>query len=96
MQIIGKDTFMDAIKPLPEKFAGTGEVRGYEFYLVSKTKRGFCYHVNLDSIITHYVVFRLKINKRFGCISYPRSSSFGIWAWTFQKKEKALKKLMEL
>jgi hypothetical protein len=51
------------IKPLPKKFAGRGEVKGFEFSLVRKTKWGFLYEVRLDGIITHYEVFLRKINK---------------------------------
>jgi hypothetical protein len=87
---------MDAIKPLPEKFAGTGEVRGYEFCLVSKTKRGFCFEVSNSGIISHYEVFKRKINYRFNCESYPTSKAFGIWAWTYRTKEKAIEKLMSI
>jgi hypothetical protein len=52
------------IKSLPKNFVGRGEVRGYEFSLVSKTKWGFCYEVDLNGIITHYEVCLRKINKR--------------------------------
>jgi hypothetical protein len=57
------DVSTEIIKPLPKKFAGRGEVQGYEFSLVSKTKWGFLYEVRLDGIITHYEVFLRKINK---------------------------------
>lgn len=49
---------MGTIKQLPEQFSGTGEVRGYNFSLICKTNRGFCYKVQLDGITTHYEVFR--------------------------------------
>jgi hypothetical protein len=90
------DVSAKIIKPLPKKFAGKGEVKGYYFTLICKTKWGFCYEVSYNGIITHYEVFRRKINKRFGCESYPSSKSFGIWAWTFKSKEKAIRKLSSL
>lgn len=86
----------EIIKPLPKKLAGRGEVSGYEFSLVSKTNRGFCYEVRLDGTVTHYEVFLRKINKRFSCESYPFSKAFGIWAWTFKTKEQAIRKLNSL
>ncbi len=84
------------IKPLPKNFAGRGEVSGYEFSLVSKTKWGFCYEVRLDGTVTHYEVFLRKINKRFGCESYPSANVFGTGAWTYNSKEKAIRKLYSL
>jgi hypothetical protein len=87
---------MENIKPLPTQFSGTGEVRGYEFAQICKTDRGFLYEVRLDGIITHYEVFELKINNRFMCESYPTSKAFGIWAWTYRKKNDALGKLSTL
>jgi len=90
------DVSTQIIKPLPKNFAGRGEVKGYEFSLVSKTKWGFLYEVRLDGIITHYEVFRRKINKWFGRESYPTSKSFGISAWTYNSKEKAMRKLYSL
>lgn len=87
---------MVTIKQLHEQFSGTGEVRDYEFGLVCKTNRGFCYKVTIDGITVHYEVFRRKINKRFACESYPTSKAFGIWAWTYRCLTKALKKLNSL
>ncbi len=83
-------------KQLPEHFSGKGEVKGYEFSLLSKTKQGFCYEVGSNGTITHYEVFRLKINKRFNCESYPTSKAFGIWAWTFKCSVKAMERLSEM
>jgi hypothetical protein len=87
------DVSAEIIKPLPIKFAGSGEVKGYDFTLICKTKWGFCYEVKLDGIKPHYEVFIRKINKRFRCESYPTSKAFGIWAWTFKTKDKAIRKL---
>lgn len=87
---------MNTIKELPERFTGTGEVKGYEFTQICKTNRGFCYEVSLKGRITHFEVFLRKINKRFGCESYPTAKAFGIWAWTIKSKDKALIKLAEV
>jgi hypothetical protein len=87
---------MKTIKQIPGLFSGKREVKGYEFALICKTVRGFCYEVRLNGTITHYEVFRLKINYRWSCISYPTSKAFGIWAWTHKCLEDALRKLNSL
>ena len=87
---------MNTIKQLPDRFPGKGEVKGYEFALMCKTVRGFCYKVSLCGIITHYEVFHLKINNRWACISYPTSKGFGIWAWTYTCQGEATQKLNSL
>jgi len=68
---------MKTIKPLPTRFAGRGEVKGFEFSLVSKTNWGFLYEVRDGGHTPHYEVFRRKINKRFNCESYPTAMAFG-------------------
>lgn len=87
---------MNSIRQLQEQFAGTGEVRNYEFSLVSVTIRGSCYQIRLDGITTHFEVFRLKINNRWSCISSPTSVAFGIWAWTYKSLDDASRKLNSL
>ncbi|MGM0409008.1 MAG: hypothetical protein ACQETJ_11445 [Bacteroidota bacterium] len=84
------------IKELPKQFNGRGEVKGFKFFLLSKTKQGFCYEVHSNGINTHYEVFRLKINNRFACVSYPTSKAFGIWAWTYKCPVEANVKLHSL
>ena len=87
---------MNTIKQLSDLFSGRGEVKGYDFTLCDKTKRAFCYEVSVNGIITHYEVFRLKINKWFGCESYPSAKAFGIWAWTYKSLDDASRKLNSL
>jgi len=87
---------MKPIKKLPEQFTGRGEVKGYDFTLICKTEKGFCYEVTQSGIIPHYEVFRRKTNKRFNCESYPTSKAFGIWAWTFRNRDEALNRLYSL
>lgn len=84
------------IRQLPSAFQGKGEVAPYYFTLLYQTNRAFCYQVSLKGVITHYEVFRHKINKRFNCVSYPSAKSFGIWAWTYHSKDRALAKLNSL
>jgi hypothetical protein len=84
------------IMTLPNRFSGRGEVKGFEFIQINKTNRGFLYEVRKSGHIPYYEVFMRKINKRFGCESYPSAKSFGIWAWTFKFKDKATRKLNSL
>lgn len=84
-----------ALINLPQHFIGKGEVKGYEFRLLSKTDKAFIYEVS-SSGTKHYEVFKYRINKRFSCISYPNSKAFGIWAWTKENLESALLKFQEL
>lgn len=84
------------IRPLPQQLEGRGEVSDYFFSLVEKTDNGFCYAASQEGIITHYEVFKRKINKQFGYISYPGSKSFEIQVWTFISQENALAKFGSL
>lgn len=86
---------IDTNKPLPKQFKGRGEVKGYTFSQISKTDKAFIYEVSSGNT-KHYEVFKRIINKRHGCISYPRSKSFGISAWTCMTLESANKKFDEL
>ena len=78
------------IKPLKTSFIGKGEVKGFLFIQVLKSKKAFLYEVNTGSSI-FYEVFKYKVNKRNKCISYPTSRGHGIWSWTTNSYLKALK-----
>jgi len=69
------------MKQLEEKFIGKGQVKGFKFTQIKKTKYGYIYLVE-DCKYSHYEVFKHKENKRFECVSYPSNKSFGIWAFT--------------
>jgi hypothetical protein len=83
------------IKPLQIYFKGRGEVKGYLFTLLGMTDKAFLYEVSRGDG-KHYEVFIKKINRRFACVSYPTSKSFGIWAWTFEDIKSAIKKFNEI
>jgi len=83
------------MKELRKEFSGNGEVRGYKFTQISQTSRAFIYEVSFGDG-RHYEVFKKRLNSRFGCFSYPTSKSFGIWAWTYDKLEKAIEKFNQL
>lgn len=71
------------MRELPMEFVGVGEVRGFRFRQIARTDVGYVYEVVMpESGLRHYEVFRRMENERFGCVSYPKSKSFGAWAWT--------------
>lgn len=76
-------TESDFLQPreLLKEFNGRGEVKGHKFYQLVSSPEAYIYKVVSDSGLVYYEVFRRKINKRFGNVSYPTSKSFGIWAW---------------
>lgn len=84
---------MDKIKQLPVQYIGRGEVRGFQFSKFCMTDRAFCYEVRINGVITHYEVFRRKINLQYDCESYPTANAFGIWAWTYTCLGKAYQRL---
>ncbi len=82
------------IKQLPRQFTGRGEVRGFLFTQLEVTDTAFLYTVEAEGTI-YFEVFRKRENARYGCVSYPTSKAFGIWAWTYLTKEEAIRKLEE-
>ena len=82
------------LRELPVEFVGTGEVRGFLFRQVSRTMFGYIYEVRVPGgEECHYEVFRRMENARFGCVSYPKSKSFGAWAWCCDSLAKARERL---
>jgi len=83
------------MKDLKEYFTGRGQVKGYIFNQIKRTKHAYLYEVKENDVI-HYEVFKRKINTMYDCISYPTDKAFGIWAWTFMDLDYAIKKLNEI
>ena len=82
------------LRELPVEFVGVGEVRGFLFRQVSRTMFGYIYEVRVPGAEEcHYEVFRRMGNARFGCVSYPKSKSFGAWAWCCDSLAKARERL---
>lgn len=91
---------------LEKEFVGTGEVAGFEFKQIEKTAHGYIYQVS-DNGKVHFEVF--KKNPSPICIdfekriysdtdtkdSYPKSNSFGVWAYSVSKLEKCYTLLSE-
>ena len=92
---------------LEEKFIGTGEVKGLEFAKLRENEYAFVYKVsytNEDGISKYwYEVFEKRISKEtdttIGGVDvhfdareiYPKSNSFGVWAWTCGTLDRVLK-----
>ena len=95
-------------KELEFNFSGIGEVKGFEFTQIDKTVLAYAYEVNDNEGNMHFEVFKRKLTalcidfekKQYSetdfKVKYPRSNDFGIWAWTFTSKFKALLKLKEI
>ena len=85
------------MRELPMEFVGVGEVRGFRFRQIARTDAGYVYEVVMpESGLRHFEVFRRMENERFGCVSYPKSKSFGAWAWTCDTLERAKEVLASL
>lgn len=83
------------MKELEKTFIGRGEVKGFKFEQLFANSRAFVYKVD-NHIQTYYEVFLRKQNTKFGTISYPRSKSFGLWAWWYSNLDKAMAKFNQL
>lgn len=93
------------VKELPIDFIGTGEVKGFHFHQMKKTKKGYIYEVMSDGVINPwYEVFQRKeswgvmfdeeknklcADKTRKIVSYPRSGQFGLTAWSCANMEHA-------
>ena len=78
------------MRELPIDFVGVGEVRDFKFRQIERTAFGYIYEVVMpESGLRHWEVFRRMENERFDCVSYPKSKSFGAWAWTCDTLERA-------
>ena len=83
------------MKELKTEFEGRGEVSGFHFKQLMKSDKGYMYEKNYAGCM-FYEVFKRRENKRFNCISYPSSPSFGYWAWDCRDFDKALNKFNNL
>jgi hypothetical protein len=97
----------EIIHKLEKQFIGIGEVKGYEFIQMGENNEGYIYKVKGETV-DHYEVFKKKTSPI--CIDfeariyseantkemYPKANSFGIWAWTYKSRERAINKLKEL
>ena len=79
------------MKQLAKEFIGKGEVKGFIFTQIKKSDKAYIYKVDCDGSI-HYEVFKYKENKQFDCVSYPKTGSFGLWAWTYMEIDLSIEK----
>lgn len=83
------------MKELAEYFSGKGQVKGYVFNQIKRTKHAYLYQVAGDGQI-HYEVFERMENRLYDCVSYPTDKAFGKWAWTCMDFDRALEKMNEI
>jgi hypothetical protein len=90
------------IRELATEFEGRGEVKGFYFTQIAASEKAFVYEVT-GSHRPHYEVFKKQINPphpasedKRDMVSYPKANSFGVWAWTYSDREKAMEKFYEL
>ena len=76
------------MRELETQFIGKGQVKGFKFTQLKKTKFGYIYKIEHLGRVW-YEVFKRKENARYSVISYPRNKSFGVWAWTTSDVNKA-------
>lgn len=76
-------------RALAKQFFGRGEVRGFSFTQLAENDRAYLYQVEEPCGTIHYEAFEKKINERFNTMMYPKSNSFGKWAFSFQSRHKA-------
>ena len=85
------------MKELKNEFVGIGEVKGFIFKQLHANGYVYLYEVtNPNDVKPHYEVFERVENIVFNCVSYPKSKSFGIWAWCISDYDKAVKKYEEI
>ena len=82
---------------LEKEFVGVGEVKGFKFKMLFENEKAFMYEVSYENddgyTSNWYEVFERKVSKATDTIMngvmvhfderevYPRSNSFGVWAW---------------
>ena len=98
---------MAEIRELQKDFIGTGEVKGFKFHQTLASEKGYIYEVESSPSSPHrFEVFRRKltnsvkkdettgklvVDKDKVIVSYPKSTSFGLWAWSCANEEHALR-----
>jgi hypothetical protein len=91
------DISLNNVKELPSSFLGKGEVKEMTFDLIVNNEIAYVYRVmDNKTCSVRYEVFRRKINTLYNMVSYPKSNSFGIWAWTFSSILDAINKFNSL
>jgi nicotinamide riboside transporter PnuC len=84
------------MKELQKQFSGIGQVRGYDFNLITARLYGYIYTKSSLEGINTFEVFKRLENDVYNCISYPTDKAFGIWAWNTSTLDNAFEKLNRL
>lgn len=89
---------------LEDRISGTGEVRGFLFTKEFENDKGYVYKVDTGDS-THFEAFYKKespicidFEKRIFSETemkevYPKSNSFGVWAWSVPSLERGIEKI---
>jgi hypothetical protein len=94
-------------KELEQSFVGTGEVQKFVFNQLEKSDNAYMYSVS-DGRNTYYEVFKKRSNPI--CVdfekkiysdtdtkdTYPKSNNFGVWAWSYMSRKRAMDKFNSL
>ena len=99
------------IRELEKDFIGTGEVKGFKFHQVLASEKGYIYEVKSSpNMPSYYEVFRrvttnsvemteegkLRPVKDKVIVAYPKSTRFGLTAWSCANEEHALRVYYDL
>lgn len=85
------------IKELETEFEGKGEVKGFFFRQITSNGYAYVYRVKHPDVKEpYYEVFERRINEQYDCVSYPKSKSFGLWAWCCINMQKAMERYAEI
>lgn len=96
------------IQELEKSFIGLGDVKKFKFNQIASNDKGYLYEVTIAQNVKYYEVILRKVVRI--CLDfykkiysetefkemYPKSSKFGLDAWTYKDKDVALQKLNEL
>jgi len=99
---------MENLILLEKEIEGTGEVSGLKYRQIRVSDTAYLYEVSRDGIIVCFEVFERKNSAM--CVdfekriysetefkeTYPKSNSFGVWAWCYFKLASALEKFNSL
>lgn len=91
------------MKTLEIEFEGKGEVSGINFKQLRRSDKAFMYELtDIETGKKHYEVFERKVSKENEVVIagqtvryeerevYPKSNSFGVWAWCITDFDKAV------
>jgi len=96
------------MKELDIEFQGSGEVSNFTFRQIASSIYGYVYEISDANNNLHYETFERKEQLKSNAVIagkkisfdeqvvYPKSRSFGDWAWCYQTIELAMKRFNNL